>query len=140
MVLGGSGAAWSMGGPDEREMVKLPPMMASHMLGNMRDHLVALDEILAALAEGNVGEAGRVAEGRLGMSSLELHGAHHMAPYYPEGMKAVGTAMHRAASRFVTAAEDAEVEGSPESQKKVFGALAEITQACNGCHANYRVR
>ena len=31
---------------DTREFVKLPPMMQEHMLANMRDHLVALDEML----------------------------------------------------------------------------------------------
>ena len=35
---------------DVRERVKLPPMMREHMLGNMRDHLMTLDQILGAVA------------------------------------------------------------------------------------------
>ncbi|MBF0370716.1 MAG: cytochrome c, partial [Magnetococcales bacterium] len=78
-----------------------------------------------------------IAENRLGMSALDLHGAHHMAGFMPEGMQQYGTDMHRAASRFMQVVQDAEVEGNPE---KVFGALRAITSACAGCHVNYRVQ
>jgi len=132
-------AASAPGRADDREMVKLPEMMRQHMLANMRDHLKALDEILAALADGRGGEAAAVAENRLGMSSLDDHGAQHMAPLMPEGMKQVGTSMHRAASRFARLAETADLDPSPEGQRKVHAALQEITAACTGCHAAYRV-
>ena len=36
----------------------MPAMLQEHLLGNMRDHLRALDEILGLLAEGKVDEAG----------------------------------------------------------------------------------
>jgi hypothetical protein len=35
----------------------------------------------------------------------------HMASFMPEGMRTIGTAVHRAASRFAVAARDAEVSG-----------------------------
>ncbi|PLX33751.1 MAG: hypothetical protein C0605_15720, partial [Hyphomicrobiales bacterium] len=103
---------------DERELVKLPAMMQAHMLANMRDHLVALDAMLMALAEGNVDKAAKLAESRLGMSSLELHGAAHMAKFMPKAMAAIGTRMHHAASRFVIAARNAELEPGLEAQHK----------------------
>ena len=59
---------------DARELVKLPEMMQEHMLGNMRDHLKALNEILEALSKGDVDKAGSIAEKRLRMSYLALHG------------------------------------------------------------------
>ncbi|MGC2857049.1 hypothetical protein ACM64Y_16370 [Novispirillum sp. DQ9] len=133
-VLGGAAAATA---GDERELVEMPPPMAAHMLANMRDHLRALEEMLGALAAGDVTTAGHVAEHRLGMSSLDNHGAAHMAPMMPEGMRAIGTEMHRAASRFVTAAQDASVGGDHPA---VYAALRDITAQCNACHAAYRVR
>lgn len=125
---------------DSRELVEMPPMMQQHMLANMRDHLVALDEILGFLSEGNVNAAGKIAESRLGMSSLDLHGASQIAKYMPEAMAAAGTQMHRAASRFVIAAQDAEFEPGKDAQHAVYGALQEVTSACNACHQAYRIR
>ncbi len=125
---------------DSRELVEMPPMMQEHMLGNMRDHLRALDEILGYLAQGNVDEAGKIAENRLGMSSLDLHGASHIAKFMPDAMAAAGTEMHRAASRFVIAAQDAELAPGKEAQHAVYGALQEVTSACNACHQAYRIR
>ncbi len=125
---------------DERELVELPPMMQEHMLANMRDHLRALDEILGHLADGDVDAAGTVAENRLGMSSLDAHGASHIAQFMPEGMRAAGTEMHRAASRFVIAAQDAELAPGKDAQHEIYRALQAVTSSCNACHQAYRIR
>jgi len=116
----------------EREQVGLPPMMREHMLANMRDHLEALNGILEHLAAGRMDQAAELAEQRLGMSSLDDHGAAHMAPYMPERMQALGTDMHHAASRFARVAQ----EGDP---LPAYRALAEVTGACVACHGAYRV-
>ena len=118
---------------DEREVVLMPKMMQEHLLANMRDHLSALNEILAKLAAGELDEAGEIAESRLGMSSLESHGASHMAKVMPEEMRRVGTSMHRAASKFALKAQEGEV-------LPAYGALAEVTAACVACHSAFRVR
>ncbi len=125
---------------DTREMVEMPTIMQEHMLGNMRDHVRALEDILAYLADGRGKDAADVAEARLGLSSLDLHGAAHIATFMPQPMQEAGTEMHRAASRFATLATEAEVDMSVESQQALFGALSEVTQACNACHAGYRIR
>jgi cytochrome c556 len=125
---------------DERTMVEMPAPMQEHMLGNMRDHLYALNEILDALAQGNTAEASAVAEQRLGLSSLDDHGAAHLAGFMPPEMQAAGTELHKAASRFIQAAENAEMEHTFEAQQKVFGALQGITSACNTCHTSFRIR
>jgi cytochrome c556 len=125
---------------DNRELVKMPPMMQEHMLSNMRDHLRVLDEMLGALAKGDVDTAASVAEARLGMSSMGLHGAANMAPMMPKGMQAAGTEMHHAASRFVIVAKDAELSPGKESQHQVYAALQEIISNCNACHQGYRIR
>jgi hypothetical protein len=123
----------AVGAEDAREPVSLPPMMQEHMLANMRDHLQGIDEILAAMAEGRMDRAASVAEDRLGMSALERHGASHMAPYFPEGMREAGSGMHRAASRFARVAQ----EGEPLA---AYAALREVTASCVACHAAYRLR
>src|SRR4051794_32844180 len=125
------------GAPDTRQLVKFPPALVEHTLANMRDHLQTLQEIQMQLGMGHSDVAAGIAEARLGLSSLQLHGAADVAKYMPQGMQDAGTAMHRAASKFAIAAADAGVTGE---LKPVFAALAEITAQCVGCHAGYRLK
>lgn len=122
---------------DTRQLVTLPAPMAEHMLSNMRDHLLALHQIQDALSRGDTDAAARIAEDRLGMVSLQSHGAEHMAPFMPEAMREVGTSMHRAASRFAIVARDAGVTGDV---RPALGALTAVSGACVGCHAGFRIR
>ncbi len=125
---------------DNRELVQMPAMMQQHMLASMRDHLATLGEITADLSAEKYDAAGKVAEERLGLSSFELHGAAHMAGYMPKPMQEAGTALHRASSRFAIAAQDADVDRSYESMKKLHTALNDMLSACNACHSGYRIR
>lgn len=118
---------------DARELVRLPEMMQQHMLANMRDHLAAINDILVYLGQGETDRAAEAAETRLGMSSLESHGAGHMAKLMPAGMRESGSAMHRAASRFALVAQEGDTAAA-------YRALAGITSACVGCHAAYRIK
>jgi soluble cytochrome b562 len=108
-------------------------MMQEHMLTNMRDHLAAINEILDYLGNDDLEKAAETAEYRLGMSSLESHGASHMAPFMPEGMREAGPSMHRAASRFALKAQEGEVLAA-------YKALSDITAACVACHSGYKVK
>ena len=121
---------------DTRAAVRFPTQMKEHTLANMRDHLLALQQMQAALAKEDYGQLAEIAERRLGMSSLELHGAHDVAKYMPQGMQDAGTAMHRSASRLAIAAGDAAASGQI---KPVVGALAELPAPCVACHAGYRL-
>lgn len=118
---------------DERELVQLPEMMQQHMLSNMRDHLLAFNEILTFMASGELDKAADIAEHRLGMSSLESHGASHMAPFMPQGMQQAGTSMHQAASRFALKAQEGEA-------LPAYAMLSSLTAACVACHTGYRIR
>ena len=122
---------------DARPIVKFPEDLRVHTLANMRDHLQTLEVIQEALAKEDYDRAGDIAEQRLGMSSLALHGAHDVAKYMPEGMQNIGTEMHRSASRFAVAAKDA---GATGDIKPALAALARVTQQCVACHASYRVQ
>ena len=123
----------STAGEDTRQFVDLPEMMQRHMMSNMRDHLAAINEILVDMANGELDQAAGVAESRLGMSSLELHGASHMAKFMPEGMRQAGTSMHKAASRFALTAQEGEAS-------QAYKALSDVTSACVACHSGYRIR
>lgn len=131
LMLAAAPAAFAQ--PDNRQLVELPPMMQRHMLTNMRDHLAALDEILAALAANQPDKAAELAERRLGMSSLASHGAEHMAPYMPQQMREMGTGMHRAASRFALTAQEGDLLNA-------YAALRNVTASCVACHEAYRIR
>jgi hypothetical protein len=123
----------SMADGDARQLVEFPEMMRAHMLSNMRDHLRSINAILVSMGKGELDKAADIAEQRLGMSSLEAHGAAHMAGLMPEGMRRAGTDMHKAASRFALKAQ----EGEPVAAYKM---LAEVTSACVACHSAYRIR
>lgn len=122
--------------PDTRLAEGFPEPLRTHTLANMRDHLLALGQIQEALALGNYDTAADIAEKRLGMSSLEAHGAHQVARYMPKAMQDAGSAMHRSASQFAVAAKDASVNGD---RKSALGALARVTQTCVACHAGFRL-
>ncbi|WP_374339371.1 hypothetical protein [Methyloversatilis sp.] len=121
---------------DPRTAVDFPPPMRRHLLSNMRDHLDTLARVQAALAAGEHERASALAEQRLGMTSLTLHGAHDAARHMPEGMRELGSAMHRQASRFAVSVQDAAVTGD---LRPALSSLAELTGACASCHAAYRL-
>jgi len=122
---------------DQREFVRFPDALREHTLANMRDHLLALQQIQEALGRGQEDVAAQIAERQLGMSSLSLHGAHDVAPYMPQGMQDIGTNMHRNASRFAVEAQNAGVTGD---LKPAIEALSKVTAMCVGCHAGYRLQ
>jgi hypothetical protein len=121
---------------DTRQLVKFPEPMRLHTITSMRDHLLALQEINIALSKNEYDKAASIAETRLGMSSLELHGAAHIAPFMPQGMQDIGTQMHRAASRF---AIDAQTASVGNDVRPALAALGAVMQQCVACHAAYRL-
>lgn len=122
---------------DSRIVIDMPAMMQDHMRANMRDHLLAINEIQSLLAIGKYDAAADIAEKRIGMSSLEAHGASHMAGFMPKAMQDTGTAMHQAASRFAVISQEA---GVTRDLPRALGALSQITQQCVACHAGYRLK
>lgn len=121
---------------DSRQLVKFPEPMRLHTISSMRDHLLALQEIDVALSQNAFDKAASIAEQRLGMSSLELHGAAHIAPFMPQGMQDIGTQMHRAASRFAIEAQTASVGNDV---RPALAALGTVMRQCVACHAAYRL-
>jgi SAM-dependent methyltransferase len=81
--------------------------------------------------------AADVAETRLGISSLQRHGAHEVAKYMPAGMRQTGHAMHQAASRFAVAAQEA---GATGDVGPALRALSQMQGSCVACHAGYELK
>ncbi len=127
----GTMGTWAAG-MDARQEVSLPATLKTHMLHSMRDHLLALHEILDALGRDDSDEAAQIAESRLGMSSMALHGANKAAPYMPPAMRKTGMGLHHAASRFALAVQE-------EDPKKSYKALSQITASCIACHAQFKL-
>ncbi|MBF0610712.1 MAG: cytochrome c [Magnetococcales bacterium] len=121
---------------DARTPVQLPGELKQHMLANMRDHMLALQEITTGLSQSEFDKVATIAEERLGVSSGKRHGAHQVAAYMPAGMSQIGGATHQAASRLALAAQDAGVTGDT---KPVLAALAEVMIGCVACHGAYRL-
>ena len=118
---------------DSRQFVELPEMMQKHMMSNMRDHLKTINEILIHLSNNEMDKAGETAEKRIGMSSLDSHGASHMGKFMPKGMRQAGTNMHKAASRFALKAQEGDL-------LPAYKMLSEVTSACVACHSAYRIK
>ena len=121
---------------DSRQLVTFPAPMRLHTITSMRDHLLALQEIDIATSQNAFDKAASIAEQRSGMSSLELHGAAHIAPFMTQGMQEIGIQMHRAASRFAVAAQTA---GVGNDVQPTLAALDTVMQQCVACHVAYRL-
>lgn len=135
---------------DARAEIDMPAPMKTHMLANMRAHQTAVAETLAALSQGDGPRAAKIVENQLGVSSPHSGPCKPeatsgelgdmpamMAKFMGEDMRAVGMTMHRQASKF------AEVAGALKPGDDLRPALAELAktvQACNGCHAAYRLK
>jgi hypothetical protein len=137
MAQPGATAPYPQTMQDARQLVQFPTPLRIHTLANMRDHLQTLGDIQAALATGAFDKASDLAEQRLGMSSLEMHGAHEVEKYMPKGMQEAGTAMHRSASQFALVVKDA---SATADLKPVLAAMSRLSQTCVACHAGYRLQ
>ena len=78
MSSGAIEAQQALTGMDSRRALPLPPMMANHQKQNMRDHLVGVQEIVAAMVDADFTAAERAA-GRIGYSeqigqNVQSHG------------------------------------------------------------------
>lgn len=124
----------------QRQLVTLPGPMREEMLGNMRDHLETLNTVIGDVGDGKFEEASKLLEERLGMSSLPLHHAAEMAPFYPKPMQDAGTELHHAASRLAIVLQDASVSRTFDSMREVNARLHDVTSTCVGCHAAYRIQ
>ncbi len=116
---------------DERTPLPLSPMMANHQKQNMREHLVAVQEMVAGLSTGDFAAVEKAAS-RIGYSEGMGQMCTHMGAAAP-GFTDQALSFHRAADRIAAAARDGD-------QARVLAELGETLRACTGCHAAWKQR
>ena len=114
---------------DTRAPVPLLPMMANHQKQNMRDHLVAVQEIVAAIATDDFAGVERAA-GRIGFSEQMGQMCTHMGAGAP-GFTEQALNFHHTADRISAAARD-------RDRARVLTELGATLQTCTSCHAAWK--
>jgi hypothetical protein len=122
-------AAASLDALDPRAPVPLLPMMAHHQKQNMRDHLAAVQEIIAALALDDYAAAERAAT-RIASSPAMEQTCSHMGAGAP-GFTEQSLGFHRTADRIVSAARD-------RDRTRVLTELGATLQTCTACHDTWK--
>lgn len=119
----------TLDGMDKRAPVPLLPMMANHQKQNMRDHLLVVQEIVAALATDDYPSIER-AVSRIGFSEPMGQMCTHMgagAPSFTEQ----ALEFHHTADRIGTAARD-------RDRTRVLTELGATLNTCTSCHATWK--
>ena len=114
---------------DQRRPVPLLPMMAQHQKENMREHLEAVQGVVAAVAVGDF-EKVTVAAKRLGFSETMGRMCEHMGAAAP-GFSEQALSFHHSADEIALAA--AKQDGTA-----VLAALSKTLRGCTSCHATYK--
>lgn len=114
---------------DARKPVPLLPMMANHQKQNMRDHLLAVQEIVAALATEDFAAIEKAA-GRIGFSEQMGQMCTHMGAGAP-GFTEQALAFHHTADGIAVAAR-------AKDKAKVLSELTATLQTCTACHATWK--
>jgi hypothetical protein len=104
-------------------------MMAWHQKQNMNDHLVAIQQITAALAREDW-EGVAQASARIESSPQMQQMCEHMGAG-ADGFTEYALEFHRRADQIAVAART-------QSTAAVLSATANTLQACTSCHATYR--
>ena len=111
---------------DARVEVVFPAKTFDETLASMREHLRAVDLVIASVADGDYEKAATAAEKGLGIG--HQHGVDGLQPghsYMPPAMLSFGSAMHMNARELVVTLRDAEVTGD---LAKVMSSLNNVTK------------
>jgi len=128
-ALGMTPAVAALDRLDARAPVPLLPTMAQHQKQNMRDHLVAVQEIVAGLAASDFAAVERAA-GRIGTSESMQQMCSHMGAGAP-GFTDQALAFHQTADRIGAAARD-------QAHDRVLSELSRTLETCTACHARWK--
>jgi hypothetical protein len=116
-------------GLDTRVPVPLLPHMAQHQKENMREHLVAVQDIALAASRGDFPAIEHASE-RLALSPGMARMCEHMGKG-AAGFTEQALTFHRSADAITAAARR-------HDSAAVMNALGSTLQRCTGCHATFR--
>lgn len=114
---------------DKRVRLPLLAHMAEHQRQQMRDHLAAIQEILAHLATNDFTGVEKAA-GRIGSSKQMEQMCRHMGSAAP-GFTDLALKFHRTADTITAAAKKRDTQ-------KVLTAVSATMRTCVTCHATFR--
>ncbi len=114
---------------DGRTPVPLLPMMANHQKQNMRDHLVSIQEIIAALAVRDFAGVEKAAA-RIGSSPQSAMMCSHMGAG-AAGFTDQGMLFHQTADQISEAAKRGDMDATMQ-------AVSNTLKTCTTCHATYQ--
>lgn len=114
---------------DQRRPVPLLPVMAQHQKANMREHLEAVQAVVAAAASGDFDQVA-VAAKRMGYSDAMGRMCQHMGAAAP-GFTEQALLFHHTADEIVAAA-------TQRDNAAVLAALSKTLRTCTACHAMYK--
>ncbi len=123
------GSATSAAAGDGRAPLPLPAMMAAHQKQNMREHLAAIQDIVGALAAGDMDGVAKAAR-RIGYSESMGQMCEHMGAAAP-GFTRLAVNFHHIADTIGDVARKGDRAGA-------LVALHRTLAACVECHASYR--
>lgn len=123
------GGMMSQSSNDTRQPLPLLPMMAAHQKQNMREHLAAVQAIVAAIARDDMAGVAKASAG-LGFTEAMGQMCEHMGAAAP-GFTPMALNFHRTADTIGDAARSGD-------RQRVLSALDQTLQTCVGCHAAYR--
>jgi hypothetical protein len=125
----GDGAHAMLDEMDGRKPVPLTPMMAQHQKQNMREHLVAVQQIVHAAAAKDFPEIEKAAT-KIGSSPQMRQMCNHMGAGAP-GFTEQALGFHEKADGIIAAAQKEDYDG-------VMNALDATLNTCTTCHAQYK--
>jgi cytochrome c556 len=114
---------------DGRKPLPLVATMANHQKEDMRHHLVAVQEIVLALASHDLPAVERAA-GRMGFTEEKGQMCTHMGAA-AEGFTEQALAFHRTADRIATAARE-------RNRVQVLEELGATLETCTSCHSTWK--
>lgn len=124
-----SGAQQALDRLDARTPLPLLPMMANHQKQNMRAHLSAVQEIVAAVAKNDFATVEKAA-GRLGFSEQMGQMCEHMGSGAP-GFTETALRFHHDADKIGEAARQ-------RDSQQVLARLGQTLTQCTACHETYK--
>lgn len=114
---------------DPRTPVPLLPQMAWHQKQNMQDHLIAVQEIVNALATDDLSTVAKAAS-RIGLSDQMQQTCEHMGAG-AAGFTERALTFHRQADEIAAAATRGD-------KQEALVALGRTLSTCTSCHATFR--
>lgn len=114
---------------DGRKPLIMTPQMAQHQLANMRDHLEAIEGVVAGLSSKDF-KAIQASAKRLASSPEMNQMCEHMGMNTP-GFTKMGLALHKSGDELVAAAEKKDFD-------LVVSKLGATLKTCTACHSAFK--